>query len=379
MGAEIGVGALLGAAAISAVGSVAGAGISAAGASSLNEDTMDFNREEAEKARQFQREMYGQQLSDQQMMFDKNLSPQALARQYGKIGVNPSAVFGSGKSGFSGSLPSIPSVPSGSAAAISGLQNPMEYFADALKGTTGDAVSVLNAITDKNLKDKQALKVLAEKANLDVQNGILRWQDMINHTVGSEKAKQELNSIVEQVGLLAAQKNYYQAQQLVADTILKLNNKEFDIKDEELSQLKLRGTFLEADLNNSLEYQRETIKTEKSKQRSNFAAANSFDASALESKTRTVGIEFDNAIKRVDSENAAATAQQRLAALREQLMRDSNISRQQRLAAEAECEKLDKKLEMYRKHPSKAALDETLDNFNEHFPILGGFIKAFAK
>lgn len=379
MGAEIGVGALLGAAAISGIGSVVGSAISAAGASDLNEDTMDFNRVEAEKARQFQKEMYNQQLLDQQNSYEKYLSPEALARQYGKLGVNPSSVFGSGKSGFSGSLPSVPSAPSGSAASVSGLHNPLEYFADSLKGSTSDAVSVLNAITDKNLKDKQALKVLAETANEKVQNSILRWQNMINQTVGSEKARQELNSIVEQVGLLSAQKDYTAAQTLVAQTIKKLNDKEFDIKDEELSQLKLRGTFLEADLNNSLEYQRESIKTEKSKQRSNYAAANASDAAAFESKTRAAGLEFENAIKKIDSENAASTAQQALAKMREQLMRDSNISRQQRLAAEAECEKLDKKLQMYRNHPTKAALDETLDNFNEHFPILGGFIKAFAK
>lgn len=379
MGAEIGIGALLGAAGISAFGNLAGAAVSGAGAASLNEATMNFNREEAAKARQFQKDMYQQQLNDQQILYEKYQSPEALARQFGKAGVNPSAVLGTGKGGFSGALPSVPSAPSGSAASISGLSNPMEYFAQALKGTTGDAVSVLNAITDKNLKDKQALKVLAEKANLEVQNSILKWQDMINNTVGSEKARQDLNAIVEQVGLLAAQKNYTLAQKLVADTIQKLNNKEFDIKEEELSQLKLRGTFLEADLNNSLDYQRETIKTEKSKQRANYSAAYASDASALESKTRKIGIEFDNAIKKIDSDNAAATAQQALAKMREQLMRDSNISRKERLAAEAECEKLDKKLEMYRKHPSKAALDATLDNFNEEFPILGGFIKAFNK
>lgn len=312
MGVEIGIGALLGAACISAVGNLVGAGISAAGAASMNEDTMNFNREEAAKARQFQKDMYQQQLIDQQMLYEKYQSPEALVRQFGQAGVNSAAVLGSGKGGFSGALPSVPSAPSGSAASISGLSNPLEYFADALKGSTSDSVSVLNAITDKNLKDKQALKVLAEKANLEVQNGILKWQDMINNTVGSEKAKQELNSIVEQVGLLSAQKNYAQAQKLVADTIQRLNDKDFDIKDEELSQLKLRGTFLEADLNNSLEYQRETIKTEKSKQQSNYATARQQNALAK--------------ISEIQGDIDAKTKVQKLKSLQQQLIRDNILS-----------------------------------------------------
>lgn len=370
MGAEIGVGALLAASGVSALGNIAGSAISANGAQGANSQAMAFNAQQAQLNREWQEKMYKQQLGDQEAMYNKYQSPEAIAKALQKIGVNAAGAFSGGNSGFSGSLPSVPGVPSGSQAAIGSLENPYASYSQAAKGVAGDAVNVLNAITDKKLKDAQAIKALQETNNLKVQEDILKWTDMINNTVGSQKAKEELNSIIVQTGLYAAQGKLTKAQELVAETIQKLNNKEFEIKSEELSQLTLRGLFLEQSLKSGLDLQKEEIKTEQSKQAANYASAD-------ESKTRKLGLEFENAIKKIDSENAAATAQHKLAALREQYMKDATISQLDRVAAQKDFEKLDKILRMYREHPNKAALDAALDNFNEHFPLIGGFIKAF--
>lgn len=372
MGAEIGIGALLAAAGISALGNLGGAAISASGANSANADMMAFNRKEAAKNRAFQKEMYQQQLSDQEMMYNKYQSPEAIARQLQSIGVNAAGVFGSGKSGFSGSLPSVPSVPSGSQASVGSLTNPMADYAQALKGSTSDAVSVLNAMTDKQLKDKQGLKILAEKANLQTQNEILQWQNMINQTVGSEKAKEELNQIIVQTATLATAGELNKAQTLVADTIRKLNQKEFDIKDEELWQLQTRGLFLVQSLKNEQDLQVEQIKTEKSTQANNYASASLSKALKNESGLRSAGLVFDNAIKKIDSENAAALATDKLYALKMEIEKSKALSREEKARATKEAEKLEYRIKHYKEYPGSVAFDEFFDNL----PVIGGIMRG---
>ena len=369
MGAEIGVGALLGAAGISAFGNLAGSALSSYGANQANEALMAFNSAEAQKNRQFQKDMYNQQLADQELMYNKYQSPEAIAKQLKNIGVNPAKVLGSGQ-GF-GSVPSVPSVSSGSQASVGSLDNPMAAYGQALKSTTSDAVSVLNAITDKNLKDMQALKVLAEKANVQTQTELLAWQDMINKTIGNEKARAELNNIVEQTALYASTNQFNKAQSLVAETIQKLNNKEFDIKDEELSQLKVRGLYLVNSLENQLDYQEEQIKTEKSKQAENYASASLSKALKNESGLRSAGLAFDNVIKKIDSENASNLAQEKLYALKMEIEKSKALSREEKARATKEAKKLEYRIKHYHQYPGSVAFDEFFDNL----PIIGGIIR----
>lgn len=370
MGAEIGVGALLASAGLSSVGNIAGSAMSAAGAREANNQAMRFNAAEAEKNRNFQREMYNQQFQDQKSLYNEFQSPSAIAKQLQQIGVNAAGAFASGQSGFTGSMPSVPSGSSGSQASIGSLQNPMASYADALKGTTSDAVSVLNSITDKNLKDKQALKVLAEKAGQDVQNRILSWTDMINNTVGSEKAKQELNEIIVRIATFEAAGELDKAKKETEETIQRLNNKQFDLKDEEYQQLIIRGLYLTKSLDNEIALGKEKIKTEKSAQVANYGAAEASRAAAIASKAAAVLSEqktefqkLENALKGLEVQRNRELAVDILQNMRSELQKSKSLNRKEQAEADKEFQKLQVRLQHYDEYENAAAFDEFFDNF----------------
>lgn len=280
MGAEIGIGALLAAAGISAVGSLAGSAISASGAQATNKQAMQFNAEEAEKNRAFQELMYNKQINDQQRMYNLYQSPQAIARQLSKIGVNPAGAFASGKSGFSGSMSGVPSPAGGSQASIGSLENPAAPYAAALSNTTKDAVSVLNAMTDKHLKDAQTIKVLADAKGQEYANRIAKIQSLVSEWQIPQKAKAEINELISSAALNEARGKLSDAETSLKELMKKLTDKQIKLTDEQVTQLSIEVSWLDRIRRQEFELLGEKKKTEKSQQAANYGYAAESNANA---------------------------------------------------------------------------------------------------
>lgn len=128
---------------ISALGSLGasliGGSISSAGANAANNATMAFNERMQKQSQDYNTQMYERQLADSRETYEKYQSPQALAKAYASIGLNPAAVLGNIGGG---GAPSVPSAHGSSPTSIGSLQNAGAPFADVLP-TAVDAVSKL--------------------------------------------------------------------------------------------------------------------------------------------------------------------------------------------------------------------------------------------
>ena len=90
------------------VGSLGAGLLSSSSASANNAKALDFNRWSQLQAQEFQRTMYNQQKMDQENFYTKYQSPEAIAKQLQKLGLNPANVLGQGQ-GLGGSPVSMPS------------------------------------------------------------------------------------------------------------------------------------------------------------------------------------------------------------------------------------------------------------------------------
>lgn len=341
-----------------------------------NQLNRDYNTVEAEKARQFttserlaQQQFQSQQWQKQQLMADP-LKVQSLRQ----AGINPAVAYGQGMSVQGGSV-SAPTGASSPAASFSTGLSPVPYQAPNLASNFSMLASGLQSLATAKEKGANVDMIYKQIDSLQVD---MQWKQALKEGVALDNAlkhvdlkykdRQLIQNLQEQVFRMALTKDQSElvkSQKIVQDGLVRLNDSLADKHSQESDLLRLQIASFDKTLQSTLDLQR-------SERAKNLAEAS-------EARTRIVGLEFDNAIKKIDSENAAATASQKLAALRESYMKQANIDKTERVKAEAEFEKVDKILEMYRKNGNKVALDAALDNFNEHFPIIGGFIKAFAK
>ena len=324
----------------------------------VNEDSMDFAAQQAEKNREFQQSSLTQQQQWQEEMYKKYQSPSAIIQQLKESGISPLGALGSLTGG---NMPSSPSGLSGSQAAMPNLQVP--------RIDSDSVAKMINSISDSNLKDKQVIKMLAETKGQEIANAAADFDLYLTQKYADNEKVQRLKNLVSEGLVLESQGKLNDANSKVQEVMEMIAHRDLGIKEEEYSQLVIRGSYLAKLLDQEYALKKEEVKTEKSKQSVNYANA------AL-SKVQKLGQEFQNSVLKIDSEIAAATSQHKLSALREEYMKNGSLSREQRLNADIEFEKLDKILKMYREHPNKAALDAALDNFNDKFPIVGGIIRA---
>lgn len=371
MGAMTPATALLASGIIGGTGSLAGGLLSSKSASSNNAKALDFNKWSQLQSQQFQQQMYTQQKLDQEDFYKKYQSPQAIAKALQQLGVNPASAFG-GSTGIGTSPASMPGVPSTAALSSPSLENEGAAFSKSIEAI-GNAMSSIVASGAQSEQSQEMLYTFNERMNsLILQNSgqqLMNAKAQWDLFAAQNKLPYEIQSMV-----LKAYADYYAGRH--SEALAKLVDIQSYIedktKDMTIEQRQQANTLLGKQILIAAEdakLRKEQQKTERTQQALNIANKN-------ESVSRRTGIEFDNSIKRIDSENAAATAQQKLAALREEYMKNAALSRKQRTDADIEFEKLDKVLKMYREHPNKAALDAALDNFNDKFPIIGGIIRA---
>lgn len=373
MGAMTPVQALLASGVMSGAASL-GSGIYASNSAAANNSTaLAFNKWSQLNAQEFQRSMYNTQKLDQIDFYKKYQSPQAIADQLSKLGVNPANVFSQG-SGINTSPASMPSGISSPALSAPHLENEGKAMAESIKAIGSSFASIAQA----------------GQSNEQSAEYIHTFNERVTALMLQNEGKKFANNFA-QWNLIASQvKLPYEIQSLAGDayvdftqgdvnlSLVKLNKiaayvrdnlKDIDIQyGNEL--LRLIGEQI-LDVNAAKDLKLAQTKTEGTVQSLNRASAKNQLSQSKESDTRRLGQEFTNSILKIDSENASILADQKLFTLRSALEKDNAISEKDRTEALRELEVLNRRLKLYQEHPSRARWAASVEQLNDDFPVLG--------
>lgn len=277
MGVGIGTALLIGAG-IGTAGAIAGSAVSSHGAQEANEDAMDFNSWQADINRKWQSNMYERQRQDQENFYQKYQSPEAIGKALSGLGVNPATVF-SGQS-LGGSVPSMPSVPSGSQASIGSLLNPLEPYAEGMRGVTTQAAQMIGAMSDSKLKDAQTIHVLKQAYGQEFTNQMLEISAQVATWQIPEKAKADINDLMASAALKNANSKLVEAQTDVEKIMKIIRQNDAKIGSQQILEMSIRLAHLDQLLSNQEQLGTQQIKTEKSIQSRNYAEGRLASANA---------------------------------------------------------------------------------------------------
>ena len=353
----------------------------------------DVNTRNAEIARNFSRELmqnsqaYNTSEREAQQAYQTQMTKDSIGLQMQgarEAGLNPNVLFGSGatasgSSATSGPGVSMPGSPvAQGAAGISPVSFQPASFMDAFAKAAQGISSLANA--KKSGMDVNMIQQQIENLQIDAEyKNCLKASVQLKNSVDKLHLKYEERKIVQDIeeqslrmANIKSDTERIHVATKVQQSLDRLQNTLADKHGQEIDVLKIDLANLQKQYDNLFKLQGAQVKEANAKA---YEAGQHAKLLGLESS----GQEFKNAVLKVDSEISAATAQQKLHQVSQELRRQSSIAEKDKIRAQAEIEKLDKILKSYREHPNKAALDAALDNFNEHFPVLGGFIKAFSK
>lgn len=304
---------LLGAAILGGTGLLSG-GIGALSASSNNRAALAFNKWSQLQAQQYNTQMYERQLADQEALYNKYQSPQAIAEQLAKAGINPSAL--AAKSGFNGgSIPSVPSAGSSPALSSPTLDNVGAYIGQGIEQMS----RVVSNLADSQLKQRQVTKVLAEIKGQEKANAAADFQNYLMEKYGENEKVAQLNDLISSALLKDAQKDFEGANTDLAKALKMIRDKELNIKDEEYNQLVYRGTRLAQIYDDEHDLRVEEKKVKKSQQSANYASA---DASKASARHSNVLADIADIQKEVDNKTKLV----KIRSLQQQLIRDNVLS-----------------------------------------------------
>lgn len=174
---------------ITALGSIAGAGISGAAQGKLNKKTMEFNAQEAQKARDFSSEMWEKQALWNEGFWNKQNEYNSPSAQYQRLldaGLNP-LYYGLDGTGNASSM-SAPQALGAGTASVNGLQNPLAAFGDVamqmaqignIQAQTNKTKSETKMIDAKLPYEVESLRTQIRTSNLgaDAQETINKYLD----------------------------------------------------------------------------------------------------------------------------------------------------------------------------------------------------------
>lgn len=289
MGSEVIIG--VAAAAVAAASAVAGGISSNHAANKANE----VNLAEAERNRQFQLQMYQQQLLDQERQYKMYQSPQAVAQQLRAIGVNPASYFSGGK-GVNSSLPTMPSGLPGSQANVQMAQGTGAIVSDAFKNASQGLVnlsSIYKTEKEREKLDADIQLLLAQKYGQDLQNNHQSIVNLVDSWKLPEQSKAELLRTINQAALFMSEKRYQDALTEYQGILSKIGEKDFDIKSAEAGNIALLIS-----LQNGLIQQQ--TETERTRQTANKAQAFQSTTAGQLSQSQKTGQDYLNRISAIE-------------------------------------------------------------------------------
>lgn len=235
--------ALLVGAGIAAAGGLAGSAISSAGAKSTNQAALGFNEWSQKDAQAYNTQMYERQLADQESMYNKYQSPQAIAKQLRSAGINPSAVFGSGK-GMTSGLPSVPAAASSPALSAPSLVNPYESYGNTLSQVS-DSISKLSQSKVSLEQNKSLIKKMESEYDLNLAKTQSEQAIKVGHEIdnsirrlyGADEVKERIGLMTKQATLAQIQGNYTKAQECYQNLLTELGKLDYKKNEIELQTL----------------------------------------------------------------------------------------------------------------------------------------------
>ena len=355
---------------------LAGSAMSASAASSNNQQALAFNKWSQLQAQQYQTQMYNQQKIDQENFYKKYQSPEAIAKALSQLGVNPSVAL-SGGHGVGSAPAAMPSGMSSPALSAPALENTGVHWAKGLTNITS-SIAQLSSASKTNAEAQQILQTmpavvrqyLLDNENKEIANSYDRLMLSIQEKYGDSKAAVELTEGLSRVVVAWSQSDYYEAAEQLQRIQKKIADKEYDMKEIDAANYQTQISYLLKKFKLDNDLLNEKIDTEKSQQRSNYAAAALSDAQAASEKTRKSILDFDNIIRGNDAKISSVTLTSKINTIKSQLKNDKQLAETTRAAAYIELQKLNKIIHMYKNHPEKLRFDATLKNFNENFPVL---------
>lgn len=364
-----------------------------------NQKNRDYNTLEAERARQFEADQaqIGREFTtserEAQQQFQKEQweyqqrNQLALQMQGARdAGLNPNVAAGRVMSAQGGSV-SAPTgasspMPGAPVASFSGglspvpfqAQNPVMAFAQAAQGLAslatakekGANVSLIEKQVENMAVDTQYKQVLVDGVKL--ANKLSK----IKLSYADRREAQELSELIARTATTKNLGELHAATAKIQDSIKRLNEALISKHSQETDLLALEVGSFDKRLQQQLKLQGAQIRE---------ANAKAFEASQHGKLlgSEKIGQDFKNAILKVDSENTAAVAYDKLVALKMSIEKDKALSQKEKNQAFAEAQRLGTILEDYKKYPWLLTIDAGLDNFNQRFPVLGGIVRGLAK
>lgn len=373
MGAMTPVQALLASGVISGAASL-GSGIYASNSAAANNSTaLAFNKWSQLNAQEFQRSMYNTQKLDQIDFYKKYQSPQAIAEQLAKLGVNPAGVFSQG-SGINTVPASMPSGISSPALSAPHLENEGKAMAESIQAIGSSLASIAQAGQSNEQSaeyihsfNERVTALMLQNEGKKFANNFAQW----NLIASQVKLPYEIQSLAGDayVDFTQGDVNLSLAKLNKIAAYVRDNLKDIDIQyGNEL--LRLIGEQI-LDVNAAKDLKLAQTKTEGTVQSLNRASAKNQLSQSKESDTRRLGQEFTNSILKIDSENASILADQKLFTLRSALEKDNAISEKDKTEALRELEVLNRRLKLYQDHPGRARWAASVEQLNDDFPVLG--------
>ena len=349
-----------------------------------NQLNRDYNTQEAEKARQFQQNMMQEQMNYQTQSW-RDQQRSALALQVAgarDAGVNPQVLLSGGGASASGGSASAPSGGSAPGASFSSGLSPVPYqaqsptvaFAQVAQGISSLATAKEKGVNthvlektiesmDVDMSYKKAL-ISAVKTKEALDNVELKHKDKL--------LAQQIEKGVVEMATMKEQGKLYAETAKIQDSIKKLNEQLSNYHGQQYELVKLQVASFAKDFQSMLDVRVAQVKEANAKAYEASMNANLSKALKNESNLRSAGLAFDNVIKKIDSDNAAALAQDKLYALKMEIAKSKALSREEKARANKEAEKLEYRIKHYKEYPGAVAFDEFFDNL----PIIGGLIRG---
>ena len=314
------------------VGSLGAGLLSSSSAASNNAKALDFNRWSQLQAQEFQRTMYNQQKMDQENFYTKYQSPEAIAKQLQKLGLNPANVLGQGQ-GLGGSPVSMPSGLSSPALSAPTLENEGTSMAQAIQAIGSSMASIAQA-GQTNEQSEEYLNTFNERVNsLILKNNeqeLLNAKAQWDLYAAQEKLPYEIQEMVLNAYKLKYEGEYTQSLKALTDIqkYIEEHSKDFTIEQRNMMTTLLGRQIAIAVANENLI--KEQGRTELSKQASNYAvASNQREQAQTERDLRTereTALKLLNRVRAVEADKSEATKDNAIMAMLADYARLSSVS-----------------------------------------------------
>lgn len=349
-----------------------------------NQLNRDYNTQEAEKARQFQQNMMQEQMNYQTQSW-RDQQRSALALQVAgarDAGVNPQVLLSGGGASASGGSASAPSGGSAPSASFSSGLSPVPYQAQSPAvafAQVAQGISSLATAKEKGV-NTHVLEKTIESMDVDMSykkalTSAVKTKEALDSIELKHKDKllaQQIEKGVVEMATMKEQGKLYAETAKIQDSIKQLNQQLSNYHGQQYELVKLQVASFAKDFQTMLDVRAAQVKEANAKAYEASMNANLSKALKNESKLRSSGLEFDNAIKKIDSEHAAALAQEKLYDLKLEIEKSKALSREEKARATKEAEKLEYRIKHYKEYPGAVAFDEFFDNL----PVIGGIIRG---